>query len=330
MTTPTTPVSVLTGFLGAGKTTLLNHLLRTAHGLRVAVIENEFGEAGVDGDLVLEADEEVIELSNGCICCNVRGDLVRALGILARRGGHLDAVLVETTGVADPGPVAQTFLVDDEVRAGFHLDGIITLASAAHLAMYLDDPEGGALRRTIVEQLAFADRVVLSKSDLVGPNVVADAEARVRAVNPEVPILRAVDGDIDPVELLGIGGFDLDRIADRLAAAEAEVGVDGSGRHDRELVPISLRVEAPLDLDRVNGWLGWLLRERGQDLLRMKGILSIAGDPRRHVLQGVHMIYDGRPDREWREGEDRTSRLVLIGRRLDRTELLAGLTACIA
>jgi G3E family GTPase len=429
------PVTVLTGFLGSGKTTLLNRILSEQHGKRIAVIENEFGEIGIDQALVIDADEEIFEMNNGCICCTVRGDLIRILGNLLKRRDRFDHVLVETTGMADPGPVAQTFFVDDEVRAHFALDGIVTLVDAKHVALHIEDSD------ECQQQIAFADVLVLNKADLVTPRELDAIEARVRAMNAMARVHRTTRAAIAVETVLDVGGFDLDRAlrtkptflepeypfewvgvyelregvvtlelkpgpdpsmrlalvpvgacddAAPLRAAQAvlqsfsgppsttvhDVAVDArSGArvelrvprtgafalvtehlpeefdlrlsepagalsplvsrafaathtHDESVTSVGIHAEGALDEKRLNAWLQTLLREQGADIFRMKGILNIAGQDQRFVFQGVHMLFDGRPDRVW-GNEPRTNDLVFIGRRLDRAALEKGFNRCL-
>ncbi|OYT72933.1 MAG: cobalamin biosynthesis protein CobW [Chloracidobacterium sp. CP2_5A] len=440
------PVTVLTGFLGAGKTTLLNRLLTERHGKRIAVIENEFGEVGVDNELVIDAEEEIFEMNNGCICCTVRGDLIRILGNLMKRRDKFDYILVETTGLADPGPVAQTFFVDDEARRKTRLDGIVTLVDAKHVWEHFDTSE-------VKEQIAFADVILINKTDLADAETLDRLERRIRAMNATAKVLRAQQSNVPADALLDIGAFDLNRAlavdpqflepeypfeyggAYELAAgryelvmqpgpdpemdaallpvpAGAEDGlaatadralvvfsdepdlmttgsvmtpgerlrrlcleaagpttfvfeVEQDGRyalftrhhpdefaaalrrdgreiaptasraykpdheHDDEVSSVGITTPGDLDPKKLNAWLGDLLQSQGPDIFRMKGVLSIAGDPRRFVFQGVHMMFDGRPDREW-GAEPRHNALVFIGRNLDRAALEASFRACLA
>ncbi|MGE0879310.1 MAG: GTP-binding protein [Acidimicrobiia bacterium] len=319
------PVTVLTGFLGAGKTTLLNHILTAQHGKRIAVIENEFGEIGIDDALVVDAEEEIFEMNNGCICCTVRGDLIRILGNLMKRKDRFDQIVIETTGLADPAPVAQTFFVDPEIGDQLRLDAIVTVVDAKHLLPHLDDEKSDGIENEAVEQLAFADRVVLNKIDLVDCAELTEVERRIREVNGLAPIIRTSHGRVDLDRILDVGAFDLTRV---LADDPEFLDPDAEHLHDQSVTSVGIEIEGDLDGDRLNQWIGTLLRERGVDIFRSKGILSIAGMNDRYVFQGVHMLFDGQADRPWRPGEARVSRVVFIGRRLDRAELEAGLRAC--
>jgi G3E family GTPase len=320
------PVTVLTGFLGSGKTTLLNHILTANHGRRIAVIENEFGEVGIDDALVLDAEEEIFEMNNGCICCTVRGDLIRILGNLMRRRDRFDHILIETTGLADPAPVAQTFFVDDEIASQLSLDAIVCLVDAAHIIGHLDDERPEGVENEAIEQIAFADRIVINKLDLVDDAHVAEVEGRVRAINSFAPMTRTTHGEVDLDAVLGIGAFDLTRVLDLDPAFLTE----SDHQHDERVTSVGFEVAGELDGAKLDEWLGRLLREQGTDIFRSKGILALAGDPNRYVFQGVHMLFDGRSDRPWGDGEARTNRLVFIGRNLDREALASGLAACTA
>ena len=465
------PVTILTGFLGSGKTTLLNRILREEHGKRIAVIENEFGEVGIDQALVINADEEIFEMSNGCICCTVRGDLIRVLGNLMKRRDKFDYVLVETTGLADPGPVAQTFFMDDEIRAEFALDGIVTLVDAAHIEQQLGRSDEST------EQIAFADVLVLNKTDLVDDDALDRLEARLRDMNRMARVIRSERADVAVDTVLNLGAFDLDQVLERrptflepeypfewtgvysldvgryeLSLAdgpdpamslvvvpgqgtddtalresaewcvrryaepadlirpgdEMPVGkhlnlqLDSAGRksfflevdaqvrvglyaqhtaeefdlqltsangatsrpkdspramlatltengaphvngavpvevertwvaqheHDDEVGSIAIEREGDVDPDRLNEWLGELLRDRGVDIFRMKGFISLAGESRRFVFQGVHMLFDGQPDRPWGDAA-RRNQLIFIGRNLDEQSMRQGFEACL-
>ena len=442
------PVTVLTGFLGSGKTTLLNRILTEQHGKRIAVIENEFGEVGIDHELVINSDEEVFEMNNGCICCTVRGDLIRILGNLMKRRYKFDYVLIETTGLADPGPVAQTFYMDHEMESRLRLDGVVTLVDAYHIWQRLDDSEEAQA------QIAFADVILLNKIDLVPPAELDKLEARIRQMNGAATIYRTQDALIDLDHILNVGGFDLERALDMdpdfmepeypfewagvyqlepgsydlvlqpgpddpamdvalspiaagttkaMAAALPAVELTFAGRetavwvehdplkpgsalyrlplneeaemrfrleieqpgyyglftehhpsefdltlhngagslataaqrefkppheHDDEVTSVGITTPGDLDLDRLNQWLSKLLREQGPDIYRMKGVLSIADMPERFVFQGVHMLFNGRPDRPWGK-QPRHNSLIFIGRNLDRDALNESFRACL-
>lgn len=312
------PVTVLTGFLGAGKTTLLNRILTEQHGNRYAVIVNEFGEEGIDNDLVVDADEEVFEMNNGCICCTVRGDLIRILGGLMKRADKFDAIIVETTGLADPAPVAQTFFVDQDVADRTRLDAIVTVADAVHLDNQLGE------HHEAEEQIAFADIVLLNKTDLVEVESLGRVEDRIRRINPYTKIIRTEHCAANLDEVLGLKAFSLDRV---LEVEPDFLTSDHDHEHDDDVKSISLVADAPLDLDKFQTWFGQLLQTRGQDILRSKGILDFKGEEDRYVFQGVHMLMDGAPMGAWPEGS-RQSRLVFIGRDLDTMGLEDGFAAC--
>jgi G3E family GTPase len=346
-TSARTPVTVLTGYLGAGKTTLLNRILTEDHGKRYAVIVNEFGEIGIDNDLVVGADEEVFEMNNGCICCTVRGDLIRVVQGLVKRqtraGAGFDAIIIETTGLADPGPVAQTFFVDDDVKAKTRLDSVTTVVDAKHILLRLSDS------REAREQIAFADQIVLNKTDLVSADDLRMIEARLHRLNPLAPIHRAERSNVALEAILGRGGFDLERILDLepefLNPAHGEAGHvhdehcghdhdhdhdHGDHQHDDDIKGVSLRLDRPIDSIKITRWLNELLAQQGPDILRAKGILDVKGENRRLVFQAVHMILEGDLQREWRDGDARHSRMVFIGRNLDEAALKAGFEACAA
>jgi G3E family GTPase len=320
------PVTVLTGFLGAGKTTLLNYILHSNHGRRIAVIENEFGEIGIDDALVLDAEEEIFEMNNGCICCTVRGDLIRILTNLMRRRDRFDHILIETTGLADPAPVAQTFIVDDDVAGALRLDAIVTLVDARHALGHLDEVKPEGVENEAVEQVAFADRLVLTKTDLVDDSDIETLSRRLRSINAVAPLTSAIHGVVDLGDILDVGAFDLNRIMEM----DPQFLEQNDHQHDQSVTSVGVMIPGDLDGERFNTWLGRLLRERGTDIFRMKGIVAIDGEERRHVFQGVHMLLDSQPDRPWAPGEQRSSRVVFIGRNLDRNELSESLAACVS
>ena len=358
------PVTVLTGYLGAGKTTLLNRILSEDHGRKYAVIVNEFGEIGIDNDLIVETDEEIYEMNNGCICCTVRGDLIRVVQNLMKRPGRFDAVIVETTGLADPAPVAQTFFMDDDVRAKSRLDSVIALADAKHLLMRLSDsPEAE-------DQIAFADIVLLNKTDLVEADELAHVEAVIRQINPSARIYRTSRAEVDLKEILEQGRFDLARAIENdpqfLEFDDAHVcGPDcdhdhhhdhhGHDHHDHECGPdcdhdhqhgghhhgldekihdttigtVSLS-GGELDPQKFFPWIQAITQTDGPDILRLKGIVAFRDDPERYVVQGIHMIIEGDHQRPWKDDEQRRSRVVFIGRNLDREKLERTFAACAA
>ena len=317
--TPQVPVTVLTGFLGAGKTTLLNRILTEQHGRRYAVIVNEFGEEGIDNDLVVDADEEVFEMNNGCICCTVRGDLIRILNGLMKRADQLDAIIVETTGLADPAPVAQTFFVDQDVADLTKLDAIVTVADAVHLNAQLGE------HHEAEEQIAFADVVLLNKTDLVDTNGLEEVERRIRKINPYTRIIRTAHCEAPLDNILGLNAFSLDRV---LEVEPDFLDSDHDHEHDDDVTSISLMSETPLDLDKFQIWFGTLLQTKGQDILRSKGIIEFLGIEERYVFQGVHMLMDSSPMGAWPEGKPRNSRIVFIGRNLESMNLMEGFEGC--
>lgn len=319
------PVTVVTGFLGSGKTTLINHILTEQHGRRIAVIENEFGEVGIDDALVIDAEEEIFEMNNGCICCTVRGDLIRILGTLMKRRDRFDHILVETTGLADPAPVAQTFFVDDEVRSQLRLDAIVTIVDAKHLIMHLDDEKEEGVENEAIEQLAFADRVLVNKVDLVDDAELAEVEQRIRAINANASLVRTTMSKVDLDWLLDVRAFDLDNVLEM----DPQFLTDTDHQHDLSVTSVGIDRPGAVDLGRMNEWLGWLLREKGVDIFRMKGILNIEGEDERFVFQGVHMLFDGQPDRPWADDEERRNRMVFIGRDLDRDEIERRFARCV-
>ena len=362
------PVTVLTGFLGSGKTTLLNRILTEQHGKKYAVIINEFGEVGIDNDLVVDADEEIFEMNNGCICCTVRGDLIRIIGGLMKRADRLDGMIIETTGLAAPAPVAQTFFSDDDVRARTKLDAIVTVVDAKFFLDRLKDSNEAE------DQVAFADVILLNKTDLVTPEHLRLVETQIRAINKYARIHQTRMSEVALDKILDRGAFDLARILaiepDFLHDAQAhghhhhdhdhhDHGHDhghhhhgahdhhdhGDGHHDHdhgqgpvaaapnpvhdtEIVSTSVTIDGPVNPDRFRMWISGVLREKGQDILRSKGVLAVEGEERRLVFQGVHMLMDSNWGQPWRGGDSRTSKLVFIGRHLDAAALERGFRAC--
>jgi G3E family GTPase len=314
------PVTVLTGYLGAGKTTLLNRILTEQHGKRYAVIVNEFGEIGIDNDLVVGADEEVFEMNNGCICCTVRGDLIRIMDGLMKRKGKFDAIIVETTGLADPAPVAQTFFVDQDVSDAARLDAVVTVADAKWLSDRLKDaPEAK-------NQIAFADVIVLNKTDLVTAEELREVEGRIRAINPYARLHRTERCAVSIADVLDQNAFDLERIIE----IEPDFLEEGHHHHhDEEMQSFSFR-SGEVNPEKFMPWISDLTQREGANILRCKGIVAFPDEPKRFVFQGVHMILDGDVQGDWKPGEARESRVVFIGRDLDRESIKAGFEACAA
>jgi G3E family GTPase len=326
-------VTVLTGFLGAGKTTLLNHLLTGDHGLRFAIIENEFGEVGIDEKIINtnikeNIDEEIIEVMNGCICCTVRGDLVETLKKLATKIKKFDGVIIETTGLADPAPVAQTFFIDDDIQKLYVLDAIVTVVDAKHLIMRLDDEKPEGVENEAQEQLAFADRVLLNKVDLVPEEEeLQKIEGRIKALNPNAPILRCQNSSVDWTEVVGLGAFDIQRVLD--FEPEFLTDLDAEHEHDERTSSCSVKFEGELLVRKLNDWIGELLKTKGADLFRYKGVMAVKGMNAKFIFQGVGMLFSGGfSDIDWAEDETRECRFVFIGRNLDKQELMDGVLAC--
>jgi G3E family GTPase len=349
------PVTVLTGYLGSGKTTLLNRILSENHGKRYAVIVNEFGEIGIDNDLIVESDEEIYEMNNGCVCCTVRGDLIRVVEGLMRRPGRFDAIVVETTGLADPVPVAQTFFMDDDVRSKTKLDAVVALVDAKHLPLRLKDSKEAE------DQIAFADVVLLNKTDLVSEDELRDVEATVRAINPAAKIHRTQRSGVALDQILDRGAFDLKRalendphFLDEYEEHEHdhECGPDcdhdhhhdheghahhddhdghdhahPSSIHDVTVQSVSLR-GGEMDSRKFFPWIEKVTQLEGPNILRLKGIIAFKDDPDRYVVQGVHMILEGDHQRPWKDDEKHESRLVFIGRKLDAERLKKSFDAC--
>ncbi|XAR50517.1 hypothetical protein NMG60_11004862 [Bertholletia excelsa] len=359
------PATIITGFLGSGKTTLLNHILTADHGKRIAVIENEYGEVDIDGSLVAAKTtgaEDIVMLNNGCLCCTVRGDLVRMISELVnRKKGKFDHIVIETTGLANPAPIIQTFYAEDQVFNDVKLDGVVTLVDAKHADFHLDEVKPKGVVNEAVEQIAYADRIIVNKTDLVGEPEINNLVQRIRNINGMAHLKRTQFGKVDLDYVLGIGGFDLERI-------ESAVGAEGSKddhdhhthdhdhdhghhhhhdhehkhehdnhhdhhshdhTHDPGVSSVSIVCEGSLDLDKANMWLGTLLLERSDDIYRMKGLLAVEGMNERFVFQGVHDIFQGSPDRLWRPDEPKINKIVFIGKNLNAEELEKGFKACL-
>ncbi|GAA3089497.1 GTP-binding protein [Rhizobium viscosum] len=347
------PVTVLTGYLGAGKTTLLNRILSENHGKKYAVIVNEFGEIGIDNDLIVESDEEIYEMNNGCVCCTVRGDLIRVVEGLMRRPGRFDGIIVETTGLADPVPVAQTFFMDDDVRAKTELDAVVALVDAKHLPLRLKDS------REAEDQIAFADVVIINKTDLVTPEELAQIEDIVNAINPAARVYKTSRSSVDLARVLDQGAFNLERALendphflehghdDHVCGPDCDHDHHGhdhhhhdhdhdhhhhhhgemSAIHDITVQSVSLR-GGEMNPERFFPWIQKITQTQGPNILRLKGIIAFKDDAERYVVQGVHMIIEGDHQRPWKDGEKHESRLVFIGRDLDRTKLEETFKAC--
>ncbi|KAK8629120.1 hypothetical protein V6N13_077974 [Hibiscus sabdariffa] len=355
------PATIITGFLGSGKTTLLNHILTADHGKRIAVIENEFGEVDIDGSLVAAKSagaEDIVMLNNGCLCCTVRGDLVRMIAELVnKKKGRFDHIVIETTGLANPAPIIQTFYAEDQVFNDVKLDGVVTLVDAKHAGFHLDEVKPKGVVNEAVEQIAYADRIIVNKTDLVGEPEIASLVKRIRNINGMAHLKRTEFGKVDLEYVLGIGGFDLERI-------ESSVNNEGAKEdhahhhdhdhdhdhdhhhhehdhkhdhhhhesdhtHDPGVSSVSIVCEGSLDLEKANMWLGTLLLDRSEDIYRMKGLLSVEGMDERFVFQGVHDIFQGSPDRLWGADEPRVNKLVFIGKNLNAEELEKGFKACL-
>ena len=319
------PVTIVTGFLGSGKTTLLNRILQEQHGQRIAVIENEFGEAGIDNEILLQdSDQQIIEMNNGCICCTVRGDLVRILGNLSdkRKSGELkfDRVVIETTGLADPAPVAQTFFVDEKVHENYLLDAVVTLVDAKHAPTQLKE------HHEAQEQVGFADRILISKSDLVSTEETAALTERLRGLNPRAKIKQVNFGKTDIADILDIRGFNLDHILN----IEPDFLGEDHHQHDDDIASFVFRNKRPFLMDKLDTFLGGMLEIYGTDMLRYKGVLHVQGNGSRVVFQGVHMLMASDVGKPWADGAERESVLVFIGRNLPKDVFEAGLRTCLA
>ncbi|TIP27019.1 MAG: GTP-binding protein [Mesorhizobium sp.] len=311
--------SILTGFLGAGKTTLLNHLLSTSQHERIAVIVNEYGEVGIDGKLVVEAKDEIIELNNGCICCTVRSDLISAIQALLASGRPIDRIVIETSGLADPAPVIQSFVLDEVLAERLQLDAIITVVDARHVERHMVLDEA-------MEQISFADVLLLNKTDLESRETLALTERKLRHLNPLARIIRTQSSVVDRSAVLDIGAFDLKNIL----SIDPDILEEHDHEHDQSVGCVAIREPGPLDPTMFNAWVNRLLQASGKDMFRMKGVLQFEGDPRRYVFHGVHMTLEGRPGKAWMPSEQRMSEIVFIGRNLDDRSLRSGFANCLA
>ncbi|KAJ4718522.1 COBW domain-containing protein 1-like [Melia azedarach] len=354
------PATIITGFLGSGKTTLLNHILTADHGKRIAVIENEYGEVDIDGSLVAAKTtgaEDIVMLNNGCLCCTVRGDLVRMISeLVSKKKGRFDHIVIETTGLANPAPIIQTFYAEDSIFNEVKLDGVVTLVDAKHAGFHLDEVKPKGVVNEAVEQIAYADRIIVNKTDLVRETQLASLVERIRNINRMAHMKRTEFGKVDLDYVLGIGGFDLERIE---SSVNADVAKEDHAGHDHHLhdhdhhdehdhkhehhhdhhshdhthdpgvSSVSIVCEGSLDLEKANMWLGTLLLERSEDIYRMKGLLSVEGMNERFVFQGVHDIFQGSPDRLWGPDEPRVNKIVFIGKNLNGEELEKGFKACL-
>ncbi|MBF2056588.1 MAG: GTP-binding protein [Cyanobacterium sp. T60_A2020_053] len=319
MTNTLIPVTVLTGYLGAGKTTLLNRILTHEHGQKVAVIVNEYGEVGIDNQLVIDADEEIFEMNNGCICCTVRGDLIRIIGNLIKRRHKFDHIVIETTGLADPAPVIQTFFVDEDLQDQLLLDAVVTVVDAKHIQQHWDAHEAE-------EQIAFADIILLNKTDLVSEDDLEALETKIKGMNTMAKIYPTQESDIPMDKILGVKAFDLENALQ----IDPDFLTEEAHDHDNSVYSVAMVEEKPVNMERFNQWIGKVLRTQGVDIFRMKGIINVQDAQNRVVFQGVHMLFDGKADRPWRQGEVRRSELVFIGRNLDEQALKQGFQNCLA
>ncbi len=314
------PVTLLSGFLGAGKTTLLNYILKENHGKRIAVIENEFGEIPIDHDLVIGADEDIFEMNNGCICCSIKGDLIETLNRLIKRHDKFDSILIESTGLASPGPIAQAFLLDGEINETLKLDGIVTLVDALNFWKQLDEID------VAWEQIAFSNVILLNKIDLVSAEDLKKIDARLRNINPTARIFPTENATIELDEILNIGGFSLESVRKSDSFQDMEEH-DAHSHSDSEITSVSIAFEGEIARGRFVNWLQMLLIMEGMDVMRAKGILNLQGSDKRHIFQSVYMMFDSQEDRLWGD-ESRINKMVFIGRDLDRERLEKGVKGC--
>ncbi|MEO1004898.1 MAG: GTP-binding protein [Cyanobacteria bacterium J06638_38] len=312
------PVTVLTGYLGAGKTTLLNQILTQEHGKRIAVIVNEFGEIGIDNQLVVDSDEEILEMNNGCICCTVRGDLIRIIGKLLDRRDSFDHLIIETTGLADPAPVIQSFFVDEILYQQMQLDAIVTVVDAKYIQDHWSSSEAQ-------EQIAFADVILVNKTDLVSTEELNSLHQQIRGLNAIANIHSTQNCQIDIDCILGIGAFDLKNAL----TIDPQFLEESAHEHDQSVATVAIANQGIVNGDKLNRWLNQLVQAIGQDLFRMKGILNVDDEDRRFVFQGVHMTLDGRPGKPWKPKETKTNELIFIGRNLNESELREGFFTCL-
>jgi G3E family GTPase len=314
------PATVVTGFLGSGKTTLINRILREQHGRKLAVIVNEFGEVSIDGQLVIhDEDAQLVEFNNGCLCCTVRGDLIETLGRLQERAGTLDGILIETTGLADPAPVASTFFAAEEVKAGIRLDAFVTVVDAVNLERNLEQSNEA------MEQVAFSDIILINKQDLVSPEQMAGVEKRIRQINAMATIYHTANAEIDLASILGVNAFD---VMQKLEVDPAFLD-DHDHEHDPAIGSFVLEERRPIDVNRLLIWMNRIAQDRGDELYRTKGIFYAHGFSERLVFQSVRMLTTLRRDRPWAEAEERATQFVVIGKNLDRGEFEAGLANCV-
>jgi G3E family GTPase len=313
------PVTILTGFLGAGKTTLLNRILTAQHGQRVAVLVNEFGEVGIDHHLLISSEEEIFQMNNGCICCTVRGDLLRILFQLLEKKSDFDTLLIETTGLADPAPLVQSLLVDERIRSQFLLDSIVTVVDAKHIPLHIDE------RPEAQEQIAFADTILLNKMDLATPEELDTLEGRIRALNGTARIFRTRNAEIDIAGLFNTRAFNLDQ----KLGLDPGLLTNADHHHTSPFSTVAFVAPGELDGQRLSFWFRSVLNDLGPDILRMKGILNLQGDGDQFVFHGVHSMFEGRPGRPWNADEERLNRLVFIGKGLDQDKLLKGFRKCL-